>query len=357
MRLGIVGAGPIGVGSAMLAQSFGHSAILCSPSGSLNKKYHHKMQAAGALQGTFPLAIATDAEAAVSGSDAVMFAVPPNAHRLMIDSVVGHLRASQLLILWAQSSLSAMYLSKRLAQRGLAAPIAIWSRPLIMARRTGHHQVTISAIRPRIEVAALPERAGIEVFARCVAMFGARFAVSRGIDVVLSNVSPVMHLPQALCNLTRIERGEAWSVLGNTTATVARLIEALDGERLQVATALGADVLSVSEFLHSSFPGLPLTSMAEQAPILAGRLPAAGDGPRSLQTRFLDEDIPFGAVTIEAFAQVAATRASTHHSCIDIFESLLKRDFRLENEMLNELNLLGKTKLEVVRLLSDGWHE
>ncbi len=357
MQLAIVGGGPIGLGTAILAQSCGHSAVVWSPSGSLGSNRHRNMEAAGVLEGNFILDIATELETALSNADAVMLAVPANAHSVVIDSVVPYLRASQLVILWAQSSLSALYLSKRCAQRDIVVPIAMWSGPLIGARRTGDHQVTVSTIRPRIGVAALPHRLDPEAVARCVSFFGSRFVTSPVLDVVLSNVNPVMHLPQALCNLTRIERGEIWSAMGNTTASVARLIDALDAERLRVAESLGVAVLTLPQFLHRSFPGLPLTSIDQQAPTLAARLLAAGDGPRSLQTRFIDEDIPFGAVTIEVLAQVAGLRVPLHCACIDVFESLLKRDFRRENTMINDLHLLSRTKSDLLRILSEGWKE
>ena len=49
----------------------------------------------------------------------------------------------------------------------------------------------------------------------------------------------------ALCNLTRMERGEAWSQNENIPDAVGRLIEALDAERLAIAAAFGATVRTV----------------------------------------------------------------------------------------------------------------
>jgi hypothetical protein len=63
-----------------------------------------------------------------------------------------------------------------------------------------------------------------------------------------------MHLPQVLCNLTRIEHGEWWSVTEKMIPSVAHLIEALDEERLQTAAAYGAQPIALSQFLERSFP-------------------------------------------------------------------------------------------------------
>ncbi len=354
MRLAIAGAGPIGLGSAVLVHTNGHAPIIWSPSGSIDSQRHPEIWATGVLEGVFPLAIATNAAAALADADAIMIAVPANAHRAVIDSIVPHLRSGQIVILWTQSSLSALYLSKQALARRVTVPVAMWSGPLIGGRRTGDRQVTISTIRPSVKVAALPQVAQTQVVECCKQLFGGRFDDFRAIDAVLSNVNPLMHLPQALCNLTRIEKGETWSGMGNTTPTVARLIDALDQERLQVAAAFGARVVTISEHVHHSFPGLPLADMGVQAPLLAQRLQASADGPRNLQTRYIDEDVPYGAVPTEMLARAAGVPTPLHRACIDLFEVLLQRDLRAENGMLAELGMSSRSQSELVRLFSEG---
>lgn len=357
MRLAIVGAGPIGLGTAMLAQSCGHAPSIWSPSASVESRVHSRMRASGALEGEFPLTIAADVAAALAGADAIMFAVPANAHRALIDAVVPHLTAGQIVILWTQSSLSGLYLSKRLAERRLAAPVAVWSGPVIGGRRTGDRQVRINTIRSMIEVAALPHGAQDQVMECCTQLLGARFTACRAIDAVFGNVNPVIHLPQVLCNLTRIEQGEPWSTMEKTTASVASLVEALDEERLQIARAYGAQVVTLSQFLQRSFPGLPLAPMSEQAAGLAERLQGGSSGPQRLQTRFIDEDVPYGAVPTEALAQVAGLPTVAHHSCIELFQLLLRRDLRRENSMLEEIELKRRSKSELFNLFVQGWSE
>jgi len=357
MRLAVVGAGPIGLGTAMFVQTCGHAATLWSPSGSVTRDQHSRMQAIGALEGDFTLTIVSDIAAALDRADAIMFAVPANAHRSLIDAVVPYISAGQVVVLWTQSSLSSLYLSKRLAQRGVDVPIAIWSAPLIGGRRTSDRQVRINTVRPSIELAAVPERSGNRVLESCSALFGARFSRRRALDAALGGVNSVMHLPQALCNLTRIEQAESWSTMGNTSVSVARLIDALDQERLQVAAAFGSEVLTLPQFLQRSFTGLPLAALGEQASLLAQRLKAGSEGPRTLQTRFIDEDVPYGAVPIEALGHVARVPTPAHRACIDLFELLLQRELRQENRMLAEIELARRTKSELLGLFSQGWHE
>jgi opine dehydrogenase len=355
MRLTVVGAGPVGLGTAILAQSCGHAASIWSPSGSIDGQRHSHMEVSGALEGEFSLTIGADAAAALSSAEVIMFAAPANAHRSLIDAVIPHLVTDQIVILWTQSSLSSLYLSKRLAERRLAVSIALWTGPVIGGRRAGDRHVRINTIRPVIEIAALPHRAQDRVMASCSQLFGARFTRCRAIDVVFANVNPVMHLPQVLCNLTRIEHGESWSVLGRTTASVARLIEALDEERLHTAAAFGAQVITLSQFLERSFPGLPLAAMSEQALVLAQRLQGGAEGPKSLETRFVNEDVPYGAVPVVALAQIAGVPTPAHRAFVDLFELLLGRNLRNENGMLEQIALARRSKSELMDLLVHGW--
>ena len=100
--------------------------------------------------------------------------------------------------------------------------------------------------------------------------------------------------------------------MGNTTESVARLIDGLDEERQRVAAAFGASACSVSEYFHRSFPGMPLVPVAEQAPIMARRSGVGASGPNSLKSRFIDEDIPYGAVPIEMLAAIVGIAVPLH---------------------------------------------
>ncbi len=357
MRLAIIGAGPIGLGTAMLLQRRGHEAVLWSPSGSIDSRQHAQMHASGALEGVFQLAIAENLAAALAGVSAVMIAVPAHHHPRIIETLAPQLTEHQVVLMWTQSSLSSLYLSKQLAERNRSTAIALWSGPLIGGRRKSDREVSVSTIRSTVDLAGLPLRSHDQVISLCTALFGPCFAGCRPVDIVFSNLNPIMHVPQMLCSLTRAEKAEPSSCLGNTTLAVSRLIDELDAERQRVAAAFGAKVITLSQHFHRSFSGVPLASVAEQAPILAAKLlrTAPPDGPRSLRTRFIDEDIPFGAVPTEMLGHVAGVATPLHRGCIDVFNILLDRDLREEFAIAPTIGLSRRTKTELTGLFENGW--
>ena len=312
MRVAILGTGAIGLGAAALLVEQGHLPVLWSPSatGAAALAAGEPLEASGALAGRYPVAVAADARATVTGAEVVMLALPAYGHRAVLDAVLPHLAAGQTVIFSGHLSFAALYLAQRLAERGLRLPIVVWGTTVTTGRRTGPTGVRMN-IRAKVDVATLP--AGEGGLALSEALFGDRFVPRDDlIAIALSNVNPQNHMAIALCNLTRMERGEAWSQNENITDAVGRLIEALDAERLAIAAAFGAAVRTVREHFHLSFhvPEAPLGEMARA-------MVARGDrtlAPATLETRYVLEDVPFGLVPTVRLARLAGRPAPLHEA-------------------------------------------
>jgi opine dehydrogenase len=348
-RVAVLGAGGIGCGAAALLIERGHDVVLWSPSGRGTAAFADgtALQAEGRLTGAYQPAIATDCAAAVGGADAVMVAVPGYGHRAVIDAMAGHLRPGQPVIISSHMSFSALYL----ARRAPGVPIAAWGTTVTTGRRLPGAAVRVSNIRDKVDVAALPAGKIDALTELCGALFGDRFVPREDlIAVSLSNVNPQNHLGMALCNFTRIEKAEQWANWSGLTPAVGRLIEALDLERLAVATAFGAAVRSVRDHFHLSF-GVPHGPLGDAGAILAGR--DVSTGPASLDTRYITEDVPFGLVPSAMLGRIAGVPMPLHEAGIAMFSALYGRDFRAENDLLPELSLEGLT-MQTLRDLARG---
>jgi opine dehydrogenase len=290
----------------------------------------------------------------VSGADAVLIALPAYGHRSAMDAVAPHLTAGQVVIISSHASLSGLYLSKRLAERGVQVPIAAWGTTVTTGRQKSGTEVVVSTVRQKVDVATLPVSSGEEGLAMCRTLFGDRF-VQRDdlLAIALSNLNPQNHMGIALCNLTRMERGETWSQHENTTHVVGRLIEALDAERLRIAAAFDVPVRTVREHFHFSY-GLPMGPIGEMARVLHERGGGAS-GPTTLDTRYVTEDVPFGLLPTVMLGRLAGVDARLHDSGIDIFSALYGRDFRGENDLLPELGLGHLSRSDLQRLARQGW--
>ncbi len=340
-RVAVLGTGGIGLGAAALMRERSHDVVLLSPSGRGMAAFAGgvPLQAEAGLTGAYQVGIAGDCAEAVNNADAVMLAVPGYGHRTVMDTIAQHLRPGQPVIISSHMSFSALYLARQLAERGVVVPIAAWGTTVTSGRRLPGPSVRVSTIREKVDLAALPVRDIDAMAGLCATLFGDRFVPRDDlITVSLSNVNPQNHLGMALCNFTRIEKAEQWANWSGLTPAVGRLIEALDAERLAVATAFGTSVRTVRDHFHLSFD-VPHGPLGKAGAILAAR--DASPGPASMDTRYITEDVPFGLVPSTVLARIAGVPVPLHDAGIAMFSGLYGRDFRRENNLLPVLALDG----------------
>lgn len=333
MRIAILGAGAIGLGLAAISESLGHETAVHSPSGNSTAFLEggRPLTSVGAIEGTWHPRAAS-LEAALAAAELVIFAVPANAMRSLIDAAAPLLTARHAVIISSHSSFAALVLRRQLAARGASVPIAAWSTTLSTGRRLAPDRVQVDDLRSRIDFVALDDADG-RLAAMQSALFGDRFArVADLLALSLSNLNPPIHLANALCNLTRIERGEAWDNYDGITPAVARLILALDAERLAVAAAYGYRVRTVEEHYVHTFPIAP-ASLAEMAAEVH-RMKQGPRGPTSLATRYITEDVPFGIWPLIRIAQAKDVPVPVHEGGLALISAIAGTDFRAANDLL-----------------------
>jgi opine dehydrogenase len=346
VQVAILGAGAIAYGYAALLCRDGHDVALWSPSGKRTATLAAgaPLKATGAVKGEFHPRIAKDCADALAGAEAVVVALPGYGHRHVLDAAAPHLRNEQVVVFSSHMSLAALYLAGLLRKRGVATPLAVLGTTVSTGRQTGPDSVNVSTVRARVDVAVLPQSAadkGIEV---CRALFGDRFVPRDGLlAIALSNLNPQNHLAIALGNLTRMELGEAWGQNKHTTPAVAKLIEALDAERLAIAKAFGVEVRTVHDHFHLSFK-VPKGPLAEMTQVLAQR-PGDVNGPTTLDSRYVTEDVPFGLVPTIRLAALAGVPVPLHESGVRLMSALYGRDFAAENDILPQLGPLSREML------------
>ena len=351
MRVAVLGAGGIGRGTAALLCREGHDPILWSPTGRSTRALAEgaPLIASGAISGAFRPRIAASCEEAMAGAECVIFTLPAHGHRAVMDAAAAHADASQTMIISSHYSLGALYLKMALERRGVDAPVVALGTTMLLSRPVGEAGVEILSVRAGVDIATLPGARSQAGLAACRALFGNRFHTrGNAIAIQLTNVNPQAHLANALCNLTRIENGESWNVYDGITPTVARLIEALDLERLAVARAFGVEVRTMAEHMNLSFD-LPIVPLAEAAREVRRR--GGAPGPASLGARWILEDFPFGIAPLVALARIAGVEVPLHSAGLALFTALLGRNLAAENDLLPSLELERRT-VESLTLLA-----
>ncbi|TKY80144.1 NAD/NADP octopine/nopaline dehydrogenase, partial [Pectobacterium polonicum] len=137
MKVAILGAGNIGFASAAWLASTGHTPILWSPHAenlAPLRARQHRLSFTGIIQGECKLESENDIAVAVRHAEVVLLCVPGYGHRSVIDALVPHIKNGQPIIINSACSLSALYLSRQLAERRVSAPIITWGTTVLTAR-------------------------------------------------------------------------------------------------------------------------------------------------------------------------------------------------------------------------------
>ena len=354
MKAAILGAGGIGLGLAALMSSKNVDVSLWGPSSDgvqpiLNGR---PIVSTGVLEGEFELSGALEIHDAIKDAQVVFLAVPGNGHRAVIDQLAPHLRRDQLVAISSHMSLSALYLAQQLHLRGLSCPISAWATTATTSRRIKPGEVHVTTVRKHIVASTVRQEDREPAAHLLTGIFGDVFAQASDLmAATLTNVNPGVHLAAALCSLTRMERGEGWGSYYGISGAVGRLIEALDAERLNLASRLGLSVHTVQKHLHESF-GLPLGPVAEMAAEQDVRRNGAPLGPATLEHRYVTEDVPFGIVPLVKFGRISGTEMPLHEAGLALISALYGRDFIAENDLLPPLqieNLNGEQLLALCR--------
>ena len=335
MRIAILGAGSIAFATAALLARDGHQPVLWSPSGRRTAALAAgaPLEARGIVEGLFHPVVAQTCAEALADADVAYIAVPGYAHRAVIEAMAPHLRPDQPVIFSSHMSFSMLYLLQRRADYGPAPQVIAWGTTVVTGRQLGAAEVMVSNIRAKVDMTVLPSSAGTEAVALCTALFGDRFVLrEQPAAIALSNLNPQNHLAIALCNLTRMEKGEHWLQYANITGAVGRLLEALDRERLAVADAYGVSVKTLHEHFRLSFAAEGAT-MAEQAASLSAR-GADVAAPTTLDSRYVTEDVPFGLWPTVCLAEAADVPVPLHVAGVQMMSALYGRDFAAENDIL-----------------------
>jgi len=179
MKVGIAGAGANGMGYAAFLEKSGHTPCIWSPTGKRTNFLLEKkpLVVTGAIEGEFHPATCKNAEL-LAKNDVIILALPAYGQRAVLDGLIPHIDQRHCVIMSGHLSLAALYLSKKLAERGLSIPIAVWNTTALTAKApTSFDQVRIGSMRSKIDIAVIPSNLTERGVSVCRALFGDPFNV------------------------------------------------------------------------------------------------------------------------------------------------------------------------------------
>jgi opine dehydrogenase len=174
------------------------------------------------------------------------------------------------------------------------------------------------------------------------------------IKTSMDNIGAVFHPAVTVLNAGRIEStsGDFEFYIDGITPSVARVLELIDAERVAVAAAMGFQAITARQWLYLAYDAAG-RNLYEA--IRANHGYKGITAPITINTRYLDEDVPFSLVPIASLGQMFNVPTPMIDAIIRLASAMNERDYWAEGRTVERLGLAGRSLREIRYLVVEGF--
>jgi opine dehydrogenase len=302
--------------------------------------------------------VTSNMQEALDDNQVIMVVVPASAHRDIACSVAPYLRDGQIVILNPGRTLGALEFRNVLRNQGCTANVLVAeAQTFIYASRSdGPAQARIFRIKDAVPLAALPSSDTSEVLEYINLAYPQFIDGGNVMHTSMNNIGAIFHPAITLLNAGWIEAsgGEFQFYLDGVTPTVARIMEAIDRERINVASALGIQATTAREWLKIAYN----TSGMNLHEAIHNQLGYRGIGaPPTLTHRYITEDIPMSLIPLAALGQRYGVSVRGMESIIRLACIAHQVDYWQYGRTLEKLGIDHLSTAELLNYVKDGLNE
>lgn len=301
------------------------------------------IQLDGAVQGFGPITRASmDMATVIDGADVIMVVAPAIYHRSIAATMAPSIRPGQIVFVHPGATFGALEFRRVFRDYGVdtSSVVVVEAQSLLYACRApqpGH--ATIKGMKNRLAIAAVPASKTKEALAAIADAFPQMHAASSVFETSLTNLNAIMHPAPSLLNISTIESGREWEYYHDgITPTIGRFIEKLDEERVAIGKELGLDLLTVRG-MYKDFYSAEGTTMSEIVRNVEAYCGIAGQ--KTIETRYVLEDIPTGLVPMSSLARQLGLRADIMDTVCHLGSYMVGRDIESDGRTMENVGLAG----------------
>jgi len=301
--------------------------------------------------------VGSDPQRALDGVRLVFVAVPAYAHEAIARFLAPHLRERHVVVLMPGNAGGALAVRASLRRHGApAVTVAEASSFIFACKKDGPAGVWIRGVKRGLPVGVLPARDTEAVLALLAPLYPELRAATDVLETSLANVNHPAHPPALLLNLARIESsGPDFSFFHEgMTASVCRLTDAVDAERLGVVQALGyAPESTLAQLVRyygdQGFGGASYHEAVSTTPVHG-----AVRAPASAEHRYFTEDVPYGLVPIVSIGEALGRSLPVTRGLIHVVDAVLGSDAFASGRTVDTLDLAGLDARGMRRFALEG---
>jgi opine dehydrogenase len=292
---------------------------------------------------------------ALERAQIIMVVVPSTAHADIAETMAPHLKDGQVVVLNPGRTGGSLEFLRVLDRYGCRADVTVAeASTLIYASRSeGPARARIFAIKESVPLAALPATRTAAVLKRLATAYPGFIDGTSVLHTGLNNMGAVFHPALTLLNAGRVEstRGQYQFYIDGATPSVAKVLEALDRERVTVAASLGIRAQTGLEWLRMAYDarGADLHEAIHNQPGYHGIT-----GPATLRHRYITEDVPMSLVPIAALGQQCGVRVRAMESLVRLACIIHSTDYWHRGRTLEKLGIDRLSVGELMRHVMEG---
>ncbi len=297
--------------------------------------------------------VTSDLVEALADAEVIQVVVPAFGHGPLARAMAPHLRDGQLVILNPGRTGGTLEVLKALREGGCTADVMLAETAtlLYVCRSEGPTQARITRVKDAVPIAALPATRTSEVLARISDAFPEYIDGETVLHTGLNNMGAIFHPALTLLNAGRIEStgGDYEFYIDGVTPSVARVLEALDRERVTVGSAVGIRAQSAREWLSLAYNAVGETlhdAIHNQSGYRGIKAPA------TLMHRYITEDVPMSLVPIAALGQRFGVQVEAINSLIRLASIIHQTDYWRRGRTLAVMGIEQLTVSELQELVS-----
>ena len=319
-------------------------------------KLTHKISLTGAIEGIGELEmVTTDLSKAINGADLIMICTQALAHDRLAREMAPLVKPHQSIVINGGSSGGSLLFAHIFRQIGLKElPLLVETSTLTYACRGKDNRVHIFLKVGRIVYCSLPSTSLDQIAPTLEKIYPGLVRGRSVLEASLNNGNPVIHPAIAILNTARIEQegSKMHFYKDGVSKAVARLIAAVDSERMALLKALGYPAQSD-----------PVTSVMQGYAESPDYFECYSNGsgyieipaPESLDHRYLHEDVGIGLVFFCSLGELLGVPMPNSKALVRIASTLTGIDyFQLARRTVESVGIAGLTLSQLKEYMRTG---
>lgn len=316
-----------------------------------------RLKMTGAATAVVPLYnVAVDVEQAMAKAEIVLIVTHAGAHERIAGLIAPHVRDGQTIVLLPGYTGSALCVERVFRELGVGKRYLLGEAntlPYACRKIAGEAAVHLKLHVNKFLVSAFPAVRTPELLNLFNRLYPNAVAAANVLETGFNNGNPILNVVSVVLNAGRIEfaNGQFYQFQEGVTPSVAKVMEALDRERLAIAEACG---IRASPYLMRAIETGYITNGSSWYEAISSSPHLTTKGPGRLDTRYMTEDVPFGLTPWHHFAAWANVECRLLDAFIHLASALMGCDYMSEGRDPKRMGIAGMTADELHRYVRFG---